>query len=318
MRLIIGYFILRLQQIFRMTSEVGIFRFLILLAVLVLVITGLVNAALQPDYQSAMVFMYALAILGIHSRRRDKLFIRIHFDYPFSVFFTEYVFLSLPLIAPLIFTNAYFHTIGFLALLSIIVYFNFDRTRQHLNTKLQSLIPAAAFEWKAGIRKSFWLFCIIWSIGLMFSFSDFMAPVSMVLTGLIVFSFYETGEPLDMLMVFELKPAKLIAYKIALHTAILFCCNLPLMLLFWLFHPSIWFIPVVIMLLIIFGHVYLILLKYAFYTPMEKPAGSDLLIAMGFTGMIVPVFMPVVMLLSIRFYFKAINNLKQYLDDFDQ
>jgi hypothetical protein len=61
----------------------------------------------------------------------------------------------------------------------------------------------------------------------------------------------------------------------------------------------------------------LILTKYAFYEPNNKSQAAVAFGAIGALGGIIPVFLPVVWVLSVRFFFKSRENLKIYLNDFN-
>jgi len=317
MRFYFGYFLLRLKQIARMVSGVGIFHFLVLTGVVVLLIVGIIKVSLNPEYQLAVSVASVLAIISLHLRRKDLGFIRTYSEKPFLIHFAEYVLLTLPLSIPLIITKQYLLWMGYLTVILGLSSLRPVFKRQNLNTKIQSWIPARAFEWKSGIRKTFYPFLVVWLLGFLFSFLEASVPIAIFILGILIFSFYENGEPLDMLLAFEIRPSKLLLLKVKYHFILFLGLCLPLLLIFVVQHHSIWYIPIIILLLMGFGHLYLILLKYAWYSPAAKPAGIEILTSLAFIAIIIPVFMPVIWLLSIRFYFKAIKTLKPYLNDFD-
>lgn len=92
---------------------------------------------------------------------------------------------------------------------------------------------------------------------------------------------------------------------------------LPLVLAFVLFHPELWFIPVVEYVLISFILMYAIFLKYAFYKPNQQLIAGQIFTAIGALSLFLPFLIPLVWILSVRFYFKSISNLNPYLDDFN-
>jgi hypothetical protein len=313
-----GYALLRAKQVMRMVFGIGIFHFLVLVIVVLLLVAGIVKTAMTPQYQSAVVVLGSLLLTGIHLRRRDKFFLQVHLGQPFAIYFFEYLFISLPLIIPLLITNALLHALFFLLITGAIAASKPLTVRKNINTRLQAIIPCEAFEWKAGVRKMFYPLLAAWLAGAVGAYFVAAVPLAMIALGVMVFSFYERGEPLDMLMASQKGPAALIFQKIKHLLILLGAVNLPLLLLFMVFHFALWHIPVLLFVLIVFASVYLILLKYAFYFPGARPGGSEILTALAFLAVIIPFFMPVIWLLSLRFYFKAVHNLKPFLDDFNQ
>jgi hypothetical protein len=92
---------------------------------------------------------------------------------------------------------------------------------------------------------------------------------------------------------------------------------LPLLLAFVLFHPELWYIPVIELLLISFVLWYAIFLKYAFYKPMQQLSAGQVFIAIGAMSLFLPFLVPLVWILSVRFYFQSVSNLKPYLNDYN-
>lgn len=118
-----------------------------------------------------------------------------------------------------------------------------------------------------------------------------------------------------MIIAFEKSSKDFLFHKIKRQTVIFSILIIPLIISFLFFHPDKWYIPVVEYLIFITLHIYLILTKYAFYdSNRESPAGQAI-VAIGVLGGFIPLFLPVVWLLSIRFYFKSIKNLNYYLND---
>ena len=92
---------------------------------------------------------------------------------------------------------------------------------------------------------------------------------------------------------------------------------MPLIIAFLFFYPDKWYIPISEYFIFITAHTYIILTKYAFYKLNDNSSGAQAWVAIGALGLIVPVFIPVIWLLSIRFYFKSCETLKFYLNDYN-
>lgn len=83
------------------------------------------------------------------------------------------------------------------------------------------------------------------------------------------------------------------------------------------FHHDIWYIPIIEYFIFISLYIYVILTKYAFYEPNSKSKAAQVFGVIGVIGGIIPVLLPVVWLLSIRFFFKSKENLNIYLNDYN-
>jgi hypothetical protein len=57
--------------------------------------------------------------------------------------------------------------------------------------------------------------------------------------------------------------------------------------------------------------------KYAFYEPNIKSPAAQIYVALGALGGIIPVFLPVVWLMTILFYSKSVNKLNFFLNDYN-
>jgi hypothetical protein len=63
---------------------------------------------------------------------------------------------------------------------------------------------------------------------------------------------------------------------------------------------------------------YSILLKYAYYRPNVKSGATKIFTNIGVLSILVPFLLPIVLVLIIKFAFQANQNLKFYLDDYNQ
>jgi len=266
-------------------------------------------------YLTSSVYLLIIAI--IHLNRQDKLFLKSHFINYKLVYLIEYILLSIPILVSLIYHKQLIAFTIVLLAIGLIVNLNIKPIKSNLNTKFQQLIPNDSFEWKAGIRKILFLIMPLWIIGFFTSFYIGSVPIVIFILGIIPLSFYEKCEPIQMILSFEMNTQKFLFHKIKLQTVLFSVITIPLLIVFIIFHTEIWYIPIAEYLLFISLHVYIILTKYSFYEPNKKPGGSQIFGAIGATGTIIPVFIPVVWLLSIRFYYKASKKLNFYLNDYN-
>ena len=229
----------------------------------------------------------------------------------------EYAALSF---IPIIFFTIHLQWIPLLILLAafcLIIQLDIKMKQRSLNTKLQRMIPSECFEWKAGVRKTIYILIPVWIIGFFTSFLIGSVPVVMFILGILFFSYYETGESYQMIIAYEKGMNRFLFQKIKIHILLYSVVSLPLITAFIVFHYEIWYIPIAEYLIFISVHIYLILTKYAFYEPNNKSQAAVAFGAIGALGGIIPVFLPVVWVLSVRFFFKSRENLKIYLNDFN-
>jgi len=295
----------------------GLFRSIVAAGLIIFLFMALFTYISKPGLGAWITAGYLVSILTIHIRRPDKQFLKINIANHRTVFFFEYILLSIPLL----FCQIYFGFIVWvgitLASLLSIPFFHGSFQRKGLNNRLIKAIPNEAFEWKSGVRKYFFFMATVWLIGIFASTYVGSVPVAIVLLGLVMINFYEYGEPLPILMSQELGIKQLLFRKIAVAQTILSFILIPLALAFNFFHPDLWFIPFIEYVLISFILWYAILLKYAFYRPNQQLIAGQVFITIGAMSLFLPFLIPLNWVLTVRFYFKSLANLKSYLDDFN-
>jgi hypothetical protein len=308
---------IRLKQVYRASSGLGLFRSLFVTALVIFLLMALYIYISLPEWSSWISAAYLASIFIIHIKRPDTQFLKINGVNYRLVFFFEYVLLALPLLVCLLYLQ--FFELASLSLLAIaaIPFLGFAFQKRGLNNRIILAIPDEAFEWKAGIRKYFIFGIIVWLTGMITSAYVGSVPVAIILLSLMVVNFFESGEPLSILISPELSPKQFIFRKLVIAQVIISFMLLPLVLAFILFHAEFWYIPVVEYVLISFILWYAILLKYAFYQPNKQLVAGQIFTAIGAMGLFLPFLVPLVWILSVRFYFKSISNLNTYLDDFN-
>jgi hypothetical protein len=311
-----AYLLLRLKQFSRSMKELGLGRLLFMggMAACLLFALYASTAANPGSYYAAGSYMTILLFIQI--KRSDRQFLKIHIQNLRLLLFTEYLFLSSPLLACLLVHKQWLTTGAVIALLPLTGSLDPGIRQRSLNTFLQRLIPSSSFEWKGGIRKTFLLWIVLWVSGIVTSFYIGSIPLVIFMLGMIPMNFYEKGEPDGMILIYESGPGRFLWNKIRVHFLIFTVIMAPLVAAFLVFHPDKWYIPALEFCIILTVHTYIILTKYAFYQPNSKSNGVEVFQAMGALGIILPFLLPVVWILSIRFYIKSVKNLNLYLDDY--
>jgi len=308
--------IIRLKQIFRSLSGIGLIRLLFLSG-----LTGFAGIALflKSSEGSAARWIGAgwlLLLLIIQSGRGDKHFLRSHFSGYRFIFLVEYSLLSVPVLFSFLFHGQWIPAIGLLLGLMAVVHLDLKIGRSNLNTRLQKFIPSDCIEWKAGVRKHFFILITIWIIAAATSFFIGSVPVAIFLLGLVIFSFFEQCEPYPVLLSYELSSQRFLLHKIRRQALLFSVLVAPLIGLYLIFHIELWYIPVAEFFIFVSLHVYVITTKYAFYEPNTKSPAAQTFGSIGILGGIIPVFLPAVWVVTIWFYMKSIKNLDYYLNDY--
>ncbi len=308
---------IRLKQIYRTTRGIGIIRCVFIIGLLGFIAYVLFKqTAISPNlYYSIGIYLIMITLFQVN--RTDKRFLKIHFNNYKLILLIEYILLLIPL---LICLGYYYHwalVILVIVFTCLIVNINFKPRQKSLNTIIQRLIPSSCFEWKSGIRKSLFVIICFWTIGLFTSFYIGSVPVVLFILGLFPLSFYDKAEPIQMILSQEMGTNKFLFYKIKMQLNLFSILSFPLIIAFLIFHIDSWYIPIIEFIILSTTHIYLILTKYAFYQSNGKSSGVQEFGIIGALGIIMPVFIPLVWLLSIRFYFKSRKNLNFYLNDYN-
>jgi len=203
------------------------------------------------------------------------------------------------------------------SIIFLIIHLDYKTKKRSQNFRLLQLIPSSSFEWKAGIRQTLFILIPIWVIGLFTSFFIGSVPIVLFLLGIMSFSYYEKGEPYQMIIAYEMGTIQFLLHKIKMQISLFSILSLPLIVAFLVFHPETWYIPIIEYFIFISISIYLILTKYAFYEPNTKSMSAQIFGAIGALGGIIPIFLPLVWIMSIRFFFKSKENLNFYLNDFN-
>lgn len=308
---------IRIKQVYRAASGLGLFRSIVAGGMIIFLLMALFTNISKPGLGGWITAGYLASILIIHVKRSDKRFLKVNVANYHGILFFEYALLAIPLLVSQLYLH-YFElaAISILALV-IIPFTGFSIQRKGLNNRFIRAIPDEAFEWKSSVRKYFIFMAAVWLIGIFASNYIGSVPIAIVLLGLVMVNFYEYGEPLSVLMSQELEANKFLFRKILIVQAIFSVVLLPLIIAFFIFHPELWFIPVIEYVLISFILWYAILLKYAFYKPNQQLIAGQIFTAIGAMTLFLPFLIPLLWILSVRFYLKSITNLKPYLDDFN-
>ncbi|MFA5417891.1 MAG: hypothetical protein WC341_05480 [Bacteroidales bacterium] len=315
--MIAAFLNIRIKQFNRAMSGLGLFRVVFLLGLLGF--AGFVIFMLSSEETNSYYVSggLVLILITLQLNRRDQAFLKTHFDTYKRLFLVEYALIAFPIALVLSIHSQWIPLLLLVASTGIITQLDYKPKQRSTNSLLQRLIPPASFEWKSGIRRSLFFIVPLWFIGLGTSFFTGSVPIVVFILGIIPISFYENGEPIQMITVYEKNTHQFLWLKIKLQLQVFSAITLPLIGAFIIFHIEYWYIPVIEYLVFISLHIFLILTKYTFYQPNSKSAAASIFGAIGAIASIMAIFLPIVWLLSIRFYLKSVKNLNFYLDDYN-
>ncbi len=270
----------------------------------------------NPPINYLIVGAFLISMLSIQISRKDKRFLQHISDNPSQIFFVEYFLLCLPLSLALLYYKDWWLVLALLGGLSGIAHIQYTPQISTANHWLQGLIPAEAVEWKAGVRKFIYVLLPTWLIGFFGAFWIGSVPIALFILGLVPIGFYYKGEPVEFLLAQEKNPQAFLFHKIKNALYIFSILFLPLMSVFILFHTHLWYISVIEYILFGIFLCYSILVKYTFYEPNTELNAASFFSTLGIVSCLIPFLIFIPIILSIRFYFKALQNLNFYLDDF--
>lgn len=314
-----NYFKIRILQILRLLKELGIFRFLFLIGIAILLLS--LGAKIISTYEiSALIFSLVLTA-SIQFSRKDLLFIRASFVNANILLFIEYIFITLPLLIITLFFAKHYVVFAFciviIFLISNIFIIRIKNKRQkQIFNWYKYLISPNFFEWISGLRKSP-LFFIIYFIGLPLSFFPFVSAITMIICTFILSSFFLEPEPLSYILSYEIGEKKFIYYKIFRNLYKYQIFIFPLFILGLLFNPDQYIMLCVVLLSCVIGFVTIIVSKYATYTPNHTSVGFNLISTLILMSIIFFPLMIITIPILLINYFGAIENLKKYLDDYN-
>ena len=309
----VRFFTVRWRQLMREAAAVGGWRLLILLA-----ITAAVALLL---YQQMQVFPNCLVVTGlltgclaaVHLQRNDLFFIDTTGLSVRGVLRTEYIVGSLPALL-LLFLSPYPYC-GFILLAAglFLPFLRFRKSKGLRGVRPVPWIPHQNFEWIAGLRKNRWLLLPLYGGALLLLPYAYVSLFLWWLMTTVVSSFYSECEPQLFLQLPEQPPARFLKDKLRLHLRVYAVCSLPVLGGYLIFHPADAWVVVLAYLFSLINLTFFLLSKYAAYVPDQKHTGQTNLASLLHLLMLVPFLCPLPLVMSIRAYAKAKQNLKPYL-----
>ena len=304
---------IRFFQIAREMNDIGLFRaIMVLLIILPFLLIFLYQRLQIAHYSYYITGLALLLVYMIHRRRKDYHFLFKISESPALTYYTEYLVLSIPLLILYVVTRQYLHLIIYVLLIAPI---SFTIPMLKLKSEYSALIryiPSGLFEWQSGFRKYMIPIILFYALGLAGIYNIWFSAVSVFLLMMIICSFYAEYEPLKLLEAQELDASAFIKTKIISHVKYLIIFVLPIFMLSFIHYEFSIYI-VASFLVVINLQIGAILLKYAYYYPNIVSGAHQMIISII---LLCSVILPVSILflfLNMLLFYKARRNLNDYL-----
>jgi len=303
---------IRFLQSGRLLKELGLYSVLIVAAIIV----GVYASHLAFNMQSGAVFLTGIILLtclSIQSIRNDLHFISRHLQHPWMEIYSEYALMILPFAAAALFTaNWYFFFILFACIGFIPLYKPVFRQRTMFR-KMGRMISPQDFEWMSGIRRMYLYIFPLYTVAVLCCWLKILPLVLLWIITTLVVSFYEEGESLQVLRSPKLMPRAFLLYKITNPLLYLLLLFLPVLAVNVIFNPDFLLVNLIFIAAQLSLACFGIVFKYAMYVPGAKMRSNSIITGFVSMASVIPFFMPVPVIMTVIYYFKALKNLKPFL-----
>lgn len=325
---------IRLMQFMRFLKELGFVRILLLLPFIGVIILIFSISVLEANRLNLTFAMVSISLLNIHFSRKDKNFLKKITPNSFLVYWSEYLLLFSPVWFLYAYTNNWQYFGIFIGIILLVAFVSLTFSNNRLLNYIQTLltlknidnyylkikipfIPSYHFEWISGLRKhAFWL-VLFYVVAIIFCKQIIAIPLVLIICSIFVSSFYMFGESRALLHIFELSPLRFILQKLKLQFAVFFIVFAPLMLLYLVFHYHYWYVMIFSLIIVSFLLSLSIILKYAIYRPNEELNRNMIFIWFSTVCFFITFLVPIPVILLVRNYRKAMQNLNDYLHDYN-
>lgn len=324
---------IRLIQMFRVFKEIGLLRILFLIAFMSFVSLLIFQTIKQARNSFFVAIITGFILLSIHASRKDKRFLKLNFNRSYLIFLVEYVTLVFPIIVVFCFFKDWKNIIVICLFCVLIprIYLNLglgnvsslikillNPFSSNLNFKLNIKIPInnpRLFEWLSGFRRYFIIIIPIYLLFLAFSFKEYVAPIGLVILSIIVSGFYYYGESREFIELFSWNHKTFLVQKIKLSVRYLLVLLMPIVFISLIFQPGTWNYIIGAIIIATLIQIITIVFKYALFTENTDLGRNGIIVSLNIICILVPFLWPLPIIMGIKYYFKAQNNLKKYLND---
>ncbi len=305
---------IRRKQLLREISSLGLYTFIIAGIIFYLTI---VSFRQFEKGEHAYYFMAVMIFgcLSLQFYRKDKSFIYKHIENPYWQVFSEYLVLTLPFSITAIFTRSWMYYPVFIILLFCIAQVSVSFRKKAVFKNLSSVIPATSFEWISGFRKNYIFLSGLYLSAIAFCWFRILPLFLLWFLTVSILSFYNECESVQVLRESGRTSGSYLLKKIITPSAYIIILYTPLIIINTILNPefllfNLIFIPAQLSLLW-----FAICLKYSSYSPGKMQSGNNILLIIMAILLSLPYLLPVPIILSFIYFYKANSHLNYYLDD---
>lgn len=305
---------IRVKQLQRELRSLGLY-ILVLTGIAFYLIFVLFRQFEKGEHAYYIICLMAFICVALQVYRKDKLFIYKHIENPYLQIFSEYVALTLPFTVTAILTRSWIYYPMLLGFLFCIPHFKISLRKKALFKNLSLVIPAASFEWISGFRKNFIFLSGLYLLATAFCWFRILPLFLLWFLTVTIISFYNECESLQVLRESGKPSGKYLLNKLIRSNLYIIILYTPLIIINTIFNTefllfNLLFIPVQLSLLC-----FAICMKYSSYSPNKMQTGNSILLITIALFSSLPYLLPVPILLSFVYFYKARNNLNYYLND---
>lgn len=291
----------------------------------IFILLGFVLYKLAEVYQEFLPAIYAVLtisalLLSLQIIRRDKNFLRNQVADAKIKIIAEYSLYVLPFVFPLLFSKYFYLLIIVILSVILIPSLKFELKERTGAKFLGKIISSKDFEWLSGLRKRRFYFGFLLAAAYALSFVLIVPLLLIWIMTTIIFEFYRDCEPLNMLRVDGYGAVKFLAVKILRHSFLYAVLFVPVLAINSVLNPEAVFINAMFLIVQLTVMALAVFMKYRIYTPLDSLQGLYIILIVIQVVTVLPMFiggipflliLPVI--LCVKFYYSAKNNLKIYL-----
>ena len=312
-KLIIQILLIRIKQLFRSLKEGGLIRVIFLFGFIAFAMFYIYNLLSKNSVSYFVLSGIIVSIFALHYLRKDKRFLKKITNNYIFVYFVEYLIIVIPFIIFFIILNKFILLLIIFPAIFLICLTNFSIPKYSLNNFIIRFIPSHFFEWKSGVRKNFIFLISLIILGLGLSFFVATVPIFLFLFTIIVSSFFQEAESRDIIEINNFTPKKFLFKKIKDNVLLYSLISALFIILFLIFHYKYWYIIVAEYIISVSIIVFSIVQKYSLYRPNISLKSHMVMVSIAQIGYFVPFIIPVIWVMGIYYFFKAKQNLLNYL-----
>lgn len=260
----------------------------------------------------AIIIIYI--VFSFHKTRGDLAFVSKHFQSSQKQIITEYQLFLLPVTIPCLFTQ-YYYCFFIIHAVALLIPLMEVTTKYKLKLSFLASWFKDDFIFISGFRKNFIALIVLFSVSLLLSPLKLFPLIALFLFNMIIFSFYESNESVQLLQSKNFTPKQLLYEQSRMAVMKLFGFNFLVLSINCLFNPEVLMFDLYFLGYSILMLFTLISAKYANYDHRRSQSNVQAKLIIMTLGLFMPYLSPLAIVFLFQSRSEAINNLSRYLDD---